>query len=60
LPLKLCGNWSEVNESNSIHQETLRSLQSSEAQGQAVCDLQQPEAQAAPRLGDAKNDYGSY
>jgi hypothetical protein len=40
-----------LNEGYSINQKTLRTLQSGEAQRQAVCDLRQSKAQAASRLG---------
>jgi hypothetical protein len=45
-------NWSSLDESNSINQKTLCALQDCEAQRQAVCDMQQSQAQAATRLGD--------
>jgi hypothetical protein len=41
-----------LNESYGINQETLRSLQDCEAPWQAVCHMQQSQAQAAARLGD--------
>jgi hypothetical protein len=50
-------NWSYLNESNSINQETLRSLQDCEAPWQAVRHMQQSQAQAAARLGEINGTH---
>jgi hypothetical protein len=41
-----------LDESIRFNKKALRALQDREAQGQAVRDLQQPQAQAAPRIGE--------